>query len=124
MGLIQCPECGKEVSDKAEKCIHCGAPLHQKNGVVKIKCCNIDNNPYKVKIVNAKTGEEIIKIPQKGVGSFEIKEDTTIKVKYPLLKGATCDIKYDGVHYYHITLGNGFFLPKLLINEVTEIDSE
>ena len=28
MALINCPECGKEVSDKAEVCIHCGYPLH------------------------------------------------------------------------------------------------
>lgn len=27
MALIKCPECGKEVSDKAEVCIHCGYPL-------------------------------------------------------------------------------------------------
>ena len=27
MALIQCPECGQNVSDKAEKCIHCGCPL-------------------------------------------------------------------------------------------------
>ncbi len=27
MALIQCPECGKEVSDKADKCIHCGYPF-------------------------------------------------------------------------------------------------
>lgn len=27
MALIQCPECGKEVSDKAKACIHCGYPL-------------------------------------------------------------------------------------------------
>lgn len=25
--LIKCPECGKEVSDKATNCIHCGYPL-------------------------------------------------------------------------------------------------
>lgn len=24
MALIKCPECGREISDKAEKCIHCG----------------------------------------------------------------------------------------------------
>lgn len=24
MALIKCPECGKEISDKSEKCIHCG----------------------------------------------------------------------------------------------------
>jgi hypothetical protein len=27
MALITCPECGKEVSDKCEQCIHCGYPL-------------------------------------------------------------------------------------------------
>lgn len=26
--LIKCPECGKEVSDKATQCIHCGYPLN------------------------------------------------------------------------------------------------
>jgi len=25
MGLIKCKECGKEISDKAQKCPHCGA---------------------------------------------------------------------------------------------------
>lgn len=24
MALIECPECGKEISDSVEKCIHCG----------------------------------------------------------------------------------------------------
>ena len=27
MALINCPECGKEVSDKSKQCIHCGYPL-------------------------------------------------------------------------------------------------
>lgn len=31
MALIRCPECGKEVSDKALTCIHCGCPLVKKN---------------------------------------------------------------------------------------------
>ena len=26
MALIKCPECGKEISDKASACIHCGCP--------------------------------------------------------------------------------------------------
>lgn len=29
MALIKCPECGKEVSEKAELCIHCGYPIAQ-----------------------------------------------------------------------------------------------
>ena len=27
MALIKCPECGKEISDKSDKCIHCGYPM-------------------------------------------------------------------------------------------------
>lgn len=27
MALIKCPECGKEVSDTCEQCIHCGYKL-------------------------------------------------------------------------------------------------
>lgn len=27
MALIKCPECGREISDKAKMCIHCGYPL-------------------------------------------------------------------------------------------------
>ena len=27
MALIKCPDCGKEVSDKANACIHCGYPI-------------------------------------------------------------------------------------------------
>ena len=27
MAMINCPECEKEISDKAESCIHCGFPL-------------------------------------------------------------------------------------------------
>lgn len=27
MALITCPECGKEISDKSNQCIHCGYPL-------------------------------------------------------------------------------------------------
>ena len=29
MALIHCPECGKEISDQAPACIHCGYPLAQ-----------------------------------------------------------------------------------------------
>lgn len=33
MSLIKCPECGKEVSDRAPTCIHCGYPLHEQNAM-------------------------------------------------------------------------------------------
>ena len=33
MSLIKCPECGKEVSDKASACINCGCPLQAQQKV-------------------------------------------------------------------------------------------
>lgn len=27
MALIKCPDCGKDISDKAPQCIHCGCPI-------------------------------------------------------------------------------------------------
>lgn len=42
MALIACPECGKEVSDKSEVCIHCGYPL------INTKC-NINGVIYDFK---------------------------------------------------------------------------
>lgn len=42
MALIVCPECGKEVSDKSEACIHCGYPL------INTKC-NINGVIYDFK---------------------------------------------------------------------------
>lgn len=30
MALIKCSECGKEISDTASKCIHCGCPIEKK----------------------------------------------------------------------------------------------
>lgn len=42
MALIICPECGKEISDKSEVCIHCGYPL------INTKC-NINDIIYDFK---------------------------------------------------------------------------
>ena len=45
MGLVKCNECGKEISDKAEKCIHCGCP---------IKDINVENSNTIIKKVEKK----------------------------------------------------------------------
>lgn len=47
MALINCPECGKEVSDKSEKCIHCGYPINR----AKIEKYVIDGKEYDLTFV-------------------------------------------------------------------------
>lgn len=45
MALINCPECGKEISDKSETCIHCGYLLSEKN------ICYINGTQYDLSFV-------------------------------------------------------------------------
>ena len=40
--IIQCPECGKEISDQSERCIHCGVPIY-----VCPKCGNLASGKLK-----------------------------------------------------------------------------
>ena len=44
MALIKCPECGKNISDKAESCPHCGYSLEKKSSTTKIISNNTLNN--------------------------------------------------------------------------------
>lgn len=41
MALIKCEECGKEISDTTEVCIHCGCPVNNKKGNIKINFLKI-----------------------------------------------------------------------------------
>ena len=39
MALIKCPECGKEISDKAIACPNCGNPMNQQAQQEEYLCC-------------------------------------------------------------------------------------
>ena len=43
MALINCPECGKEISDKSTQCIHCGYPI---KGIYEKKYYTLFINEY------------------------------------------------------------------------------
>lgn len=45
MALIKCPECGKEISNQSDKCIHCGYPL-KKVVSNQYNVAIYDNNSY------------------------------------------------------------------------------
>lgn len=46
--LINCPECGKEVSDKTEQCIHCGFPFNKKKNIEdNYVCPDCGNTTYR-----------------------------------------------------------------------------
>lgn len=45
MALIRCPECGKEVSDLAVACIHCGYPLRTADLPARYALILVDSGP-------------------------------------------------------------------------------
>ena len=82
MALIKCPECGKEVSDRAANCIHCGFPLSslRTDGEVMIKISSKLQGRCKVYDINSRkvlwegtTGE---------VAVFSINEPTWVGVAW------------------------------------------
>ena len=73
MALIRCPECGKEVSDKAPACVHCGYPLQKGEGK-----CNIINQLNEIKLKNP----DLHTAPKSGImKSLQIRSDTSEKQK-------------------------------------------
>ncbi|TCU72863.1 hypothetical protein EV204_105199 [Tissierella praeacuta] len=55
MALISCPECSKEISDKAKNCPNCGYPLEEKNDVIETEEIDIaeDNDTSEVELTSA-----------------------------------------------------------------------
>lgn len=51
MALIKCNECGKEISDKAKTCIHCGNPIREEKIKSNIKKGIKTKSPLFIKII-------------------------------------------------------------------------
>lgn len=89
MSLIQCPECGQNVSEKAEKCIHCGCPL---NSTAK--------NPNGTLVVYGFTGWFLVKPKVKIYLDGEYIGDVSYKGKtkeIPITKPTTAEFKRPGL---------------------------
>lgn len=48
MALINCPECGKQISNRADNCVHCGFPINIRN------ICVIDNIEFDLSDIKSK----------------------------------------------------------------------
>lgn len=89
MALIKCPECGKEVSSKAQVCINCGYPLSEipTSGVVRIKMPNniVEGwaglfSSRRATVLNAK-GETLWEGQHGENANFTIEEPTQITIQ-------------------------------------------
>lgn len=59
MALIKCPECGKEISDKAPACIHCGFPLRPFYGGETLTKIDDTSTKNKLSVISDKETQEI-----------------------------------------------------------------
>lgn len=84
MALIRCPECGNEISDKAEKCIHCGCPIKLQINQGKAVFQTSDDfiglfGKYTIK---DKDGNIVAKLKANDHFEVKIESDTTFYIRY------------------------------------------
>lgn len=82
MALIRCPECRKEISDKAETCPHCGMPISSKKENVMVRFPVYDRQILNNKcyVYDKKTKKVLASGRQGETVSFECKEPMHIYV--------------------------------------------
>lgn len=125
MALVKCPECGREVSDRAGVCPNCAFPLSslRKDGTVSIKIANglagsvnIHELPSMNVLWSGKSGQ---------IAKFEITQPTEIGIRWGIgkkfLPGAT--ICVEAGKKYELTMRQGFFTTGICINEVDVLDA-
>lgn len=85
MAMIVCPECGKDISDKAEKCIYCGYPL-----------ANTSETPGGTVVIYGYTGWFLVKPKMQIYLNGEYIGDLSYRAKtkeIPISKPTTVEIK-------------------------------
>ena len=84
MALIKCMECGREISDKAEKCIHCGCPIKPqiKQGKAVFKNSDDFIGLFGKYTIKDKNGNIVVKLKANDHFEINIKSDTTFYIHY------------------------------------------
>ncbi|MBR2343197.1 MAG: zinc ribbon domain-containing protein [Clostridia bacterium] len=136
MALIKCPECGKEVSDKASACIHCGYPISNisnQNSKAVIKVANLGLltlQSYKIDIINT-VGQKLCTIVEGSTAVINIENDMEIYAQFakPIITPCRSNILIISAKKstrIQITAQKNFLggVKKLIISEVDIIDSE
>ena len=78
MALIKCPDCGKQISDKAGACPNCGCPIANRPTTVKIKCLSDDRHVKRM--VFTIGGRRVVETPIGSVATITVNQPTTREV--------------------------------------------
>lgn len=127
MSLIRCPECQKEVSDKAENCVHCGYPMKAPDFIVKFKTPTSPNTIVRLKYTfyDDSTKQVLAKAQQGEIVSLKIEKPTIIRVHLGRgFKDAILKYEPHQSAKYCILQRNTIFNARILIQEVDFFDSD
>ena len=134
MALIKCPECGKEISDKAAACPNCGCPIKDASldGIVKIKlgAVKVTNGFNGDQKVSIHSGEKLLWEGKAGEIAeiyFETVTDITVKYHLSLMHyGGECSGTIDPAKSkkYCVSTRVGFMSTKLILQEVDIFDAD
>lgn len=134
MAIINCPECGNNVSDKAATCIHCGCPLENlsPSGTVRIKLSF-------VKVQNGLNGKQKASIMANGSTLWEGQTGETVDIHFDGPTSITVKYHTSMMHYggtctgiidpskskkYNVSTRVGFMSTKLTIQPVDVFDAD
>lgn len=85
MALINCPECNKEISDKAQSCPHCGCPINL-------------NSKYSIHIVGYRDTDTAVFAGLKEVLGLDLEYEDVVKMLNDLpYKICECDTEEDAL---------------------------
>ena len=131
MALIKCPECEREVSDKASVCVHCGYPLSARKGELIIKAKRTDDLMKKHVYFLYKNGNLFDEILPGETKRYPVDESFSLVLGHrrgSFVNSAMKDsnpVKVDPTKITRLeaSIGQGFF-PSYILSEVDVIDSE
>lgn len=126
MALINCPECGKQVSDKADTCPNCGVSIKAlNNDVIMIQVDRDPSQPFMgtfVEIKDATTGRLLVSGKAGAVLSFKSKKPVCITFNIATKKGmCPTTVSPENGGKYKATWSAGWFQP--LITSCFPVDS-
>ena len=130
MPLINCPDCGSEVSDRANACIKCGCPLVSGKSLnkVQIKFTMPITNGFiaigGLAIIDRKTNDMLWEGKMGQVAVFEIDESKDVLIKFPKMCNPISTTISPGTKYA-VTQDRGIhWYATFNISEVDMIDSD
>lgn len=134
MAMIQCPECGREVSDKANACPNCGCPISSTSpsGDVRIKFSPVKsptgfNGNQSVSLMS---NSGILWTGNSGeVAQLHFDGPTNVTVKYHMSMmhyGGECAGVIDPAksRKYNVSARQGLFSTKLVLQPVDIFDAD